>query len=362
MPKPTFLTATLLILPLAACGQGENGTTNATNGTDDHPGKVTNVEVMEIVPRTFEKYIRVSGTVKAGAEATVSAEEAGVIDSIERDRGQRVSRGQVVVRLRGDLLRASYREAEAAFKLAEATAKRQENLYAEGSISEQQYLNAKYNRDMAAARLDQLAARLAKVDIRSPITGLVDARFVERGEYVAPAQPLFSVVAVDTVKIEAGVPERYVPDLRTGSTASITFDVYPDTVFTGKIRFVGASIDPRNRTFPIEVELPNRDHLIKPEMLARLKILKHRWPRVTVVPRDAVIEEDGEASVFVAIDGIAQKRVVKTGPSEGNQMVLLSGVAPGELLVVVGQRDLTDGERVRILQQHEAMATGFSTQ
>ena len=342
-----------LALLTAACGGNEEVTQDGANGSDGVRAKVTNVEVMEVVPRPFEEYIRVTGTVKAGAMATVSAEEAGVVETFVRDRGETVKRGDVVVRLRSDLLTAGYHEAEAAYNLAEATARRQENLYAERSISEQQYLNAKYNRDMAKARLEQLAARLAKTSIRSPVSGLVDARFVEPGEYVGPGTPLFTVVDVDTVKIEAGIPERYVPDLRTGTSATLTFDVYPDTAFQGLIRFVGASIDPRNRTFPVEVELANRRHLIKPEMLARLKILRRRLPQAIVVPLDAVIEREKGAEVFVASGEVAQRRQVEVGPSEGDQVVVLSGLAPGDLLIVVGQRDLTIGERIRVLRQRE---------
>jgi membrane fusion protein (multidrug efflux system) len=342
-----------IVVLAAGCGNNDEVATNGSDGAADAPGRVTNVEVMEIVPRPFEEYIRVSGTVKAGAFATVSAEEAGVVERFERDKGDAVSAGDVVVRLRSDLLTASFQEAEAAYKLAEATAKRQENLFAQRSISEQQYLNAKYNRDMAKARLEQLAARLARTVIRSPISGLVDSRFVEQGEYVGPGTPLFTVVDVDTVKIEAGIPERYIPDLRKGTSAEITFDVYPDKVFKGRIRFVGASIDPRNRTFPTEIVLPNPEHLIKPEMLARLRILRRRLENAIVVPLDAVIERDGKAQVFVARGEIAQRREVAIGPAEGDQVVLLSGVAPGDLLIVVGHRDLTDGERIRVLAQRD---------
>ncbi len=349
--KLTLVSALSVAFLAVSCGRGEKAATNGTDGTDGTHVRVANVEVMELLPRSFEEYIRVSGTVKAGAQATVSAEEAGVIEAFLRDRGGAVKAGQVVVRLRSELLTASFHEAEAAYKLAEATAIRQENLYADKSISEQQYLNAKYNRDMAKARLDQLRARLARTEIRSPITGLVDTRLAERGEFVAPGKPLFTVVDVDTVKVEAGIPERYVPHLRKGASAIVTFDVYPDTAFVGRIRFIGASIDPRNRTFPVEVELSNLDHLIKPEMLARLKILKRRWQKVLVVPRDAVIEREGESAVFVAKGEIAEKRIVRTGPAEGDQVVLLSGVAPGEQLIVVGHRDLTNGERIRVLRE-----------
>lgn len=323
-------------------GAGTNG------GTDGFSNKVTDVKVMTIKPRSFTDFIEVTGTVKADIATTVSAEESGVIKAFYKDKGDWVKAGELVLELKSEVLQASFEEAQAVYLLSKATFERQANLYKDRVISEQKYLEYKYQLDRDRARYENLKARLEKTRVRSPVSGIIVNRLTEVGEFVMPSTPLFEVVKVDTVKIAAGVPERFIPYVHYGTEAHMTFDVFPDEIYTGKITYIGPRIDRQSRTFPIEIDLVNPKMKLKPEMFAHIKIRKTSLDSVVVIPRDAIIETEAGKHVFIAKGNVAVKREVTIGGDYKNQVWITNGLKFGDQLIVVGHRDLVDGERIAI--------------
>jgi RND family efflux transporter MFP subunit len=351
MKQKKFMKA-ILLTPLVwlhvYCG---NGAGDGKNGTASGSAeKVTDVKVMTIAPQTFEDFIEVTGTVAADIAATISAEESGMIEAFVKDKGDRVNKDEVVVKLESKVLQASYDEAKAAYLLSEATYQRQANLYKDNVISEQKYLEHKYTFDRECARYENLQARLEKTRIKSPFAGIIDSKFLEIGELVQPGTPLFKMVKTDVIKISAGVPERYIPQVQVGSVASIIIDIFPNEEFEGKITFVGPSINKSSRTFPIEIEMANRAGRLKPEMFAHVKIKKAEARDVVVIPRDAIIETEAGKFAFVANSNVAAKRELKIGGSYNNQVWVQEGLQPGDQVIIIGHRDLVDGERIAIYE------------
>ncbi len=335
-----FATSLLLL----NCG-GDGDSTNGSNGIAE---KVTDVKVMTVNPQTFVDFIEVTGTVSADIATTVSAEESGAIETFVKDKGDWVQKDGLVIRLKSKVLEAKFEEAKASYLLSKATFERQANLYKDNVISEQKYLEHKYSYEMNKARYENLKARFEKTQIKSPISGVIDERMAEVGEFVQPGTSLFSIVKTDIVKIKAGIPERYIQDVEKGSTAHITFDILPDEQFEGKVTFVGPSINKSSRTFPIEIELGNKHRLLKPEMFANIRIKKVQLDSAVVIQRDALIETEAGKFVFVARGNIALKRDVRIGASYNNQILIKEGLNPNDQLIVVGHRDLVDGERIAI--------------
>ncbi len=303
---------------------------------------------MTVNPQTFVDFIEVTGTVSADIATTVSAEESGAIETFVKDKGDWVQKDGLVIRLKSKVLEAKFEEAKASYLLSKATFERQANLYKDNVISEQKYLEHKYSYEMNKARYENLKARFEKTQIKSPISGVIDMKMAEVGEFVQPGTSLFSIVKTDIVKIKAGIPERYIQDVEKGSTAHITFDILPDEQFEGKVTFVGPSINKSSRTFPIEIELGNKHRLLKPEMFANIRIKKVQLDSAVVIQRDALIETEAGKFVFVARGNIALKRDVRIGASYNNQILIKEGLNPNDQLIVVGHRDLVDGERIAI--------------
>lgn len=327
------------------CGDAADGRDSATNSVHQN---ATDVKALTVQPQTFVDYIELTGSVKADVTTVISAEESGSVKTILRDKGEHVKRGDIVLVLNSSVLQASYDEARAAYLLSEATFKRQANLYKDNVISEQKYLEFKYNLARDRARHENLSARLAKTKIKSPVTGIIDDKFVEVGEFVMPGTRLVRIVKTDVVKIAAGAPERFVQDVSLGAQTEITIDVLTDRTFNGPVTFVGPSINKQTRTFPIEIQLDNADGQLKPEMFARIKIRKVEVPDAVVIPRDAIIETEKGKFIFVANSSVAVRRQIQIGGANDNKVWVKIGLRPGEKIIVVGHRDLVDGDRIVI--------------
>ncbi len=350
------LAATLALLAVAACSGGAPG--EAPQGTEaaaEALARVVNVEVRPVAPQRFERTVRFTGMAMAMRDVTVSAEEAGVVRRVVRDKGRRVRAGEPILELDDEILAAEVRTARAQAEYAQDVWQRRKTLYEEDGIgSELSYREARYLAEQAQGNLVALEARLARTVVRAPIDGVLDDRLVEVGSRVGQGAPVARIVAADRVKIRTGIPERYALDVSAGATAMVTFDAIAGEVFEGSVVFVGLTVDRDNRTFPIELALPNPGLRIKPGMVADLSVVKDEFEDAIVIPQQAVVVvEAGQVVYVVEGDGdgaVATARPVATTIVQGNDVIVDSGLAAGDRLVVVGQHGLTAGDRVRIVQ------------
>jgi len=340
----------LAALTLAGCGLQD--TDEAGKVTTS--GRVLNVEVAAVEPRDFSEVIRLSGTVVADRDVLVSAEESGIVTEVLVDKGSQVIQGQPIARIDDRLLSSQVAQATAQAALAGEVWMRRQRLFEEDNVgSELAYLEAKYQAQQAAAALATLQRRLERTVVLAPIKGVLDDLTVEVGAMVNPGTPVARIVGLDPIKVAAGVPERYASDIRPGSRATVIFDALEAQTFAVTIGFVGAAVNPSNRTFPIELSLPNPGRAVKPEMVADVAVVRRVVSGALVVPRDAVVRVEGGYSVFVAVahDGLetVESRSVTLGPSQGNEVVITTGLRAGDRLGVVGQKQVAAGDRVRVV-------------
>lgn len=334
---------------LAACGQA-----GAEGPGGEAFVRVINVEVTELATRPFTDQIRLTGTVWANQDVQVSAEESGVIREILKDRGARVRAGEPLVKIDDTVLQAQVDQARAQADLAAQTWERRRRLWEEDRVgSEIAYLEAKFASEQTAANLRALRERLERTTVRAPFDGVLEDRMVEVGSMVSPGMVVARVVDLDPVKIVGGVPERYAADVEKGSRAGVSFDVFPGDSFSAPISFVGATVNPQNRTFPIEVVMPNPRGHIKPEMVANVAVSRHEVEDALVVPQDALVRvENGYVAFVVAErDGatVAEVRPLTLGASQANMVVVEDGLQPGDRLIVIGQKSVADGDRVNVV-------------
>ena len=347
------LTATGLML--SACGQADG--TPVQDGSQGTT-RTLNVEVVEIEAQPFTHFIRVVGTVEAERDVTVAAEEGGVVEALLAEKGEVVRVREALVKIDDDVLQAQLDQAEAQAQLAEETWQRQKQLWEEDSVgTEIQYLQSKYNAETAAANARVLRERVARTSVRAPVAGVLDDRMVEVGTMVAPGAPVARILDVDTVKIVAGVPERYAPDIEGGAGVLVNVDALAGREYTGRVDFVGAAVDRDNRTFEVEVVVPNPGLGIKPGMVANVQIARRTIEDALAVPRHAVLRrEDGYVvyAVQESAEGArAVARPVTLGVSRGNYVVVTDGLESGDRVVTVGQQQVADGDLVRITNESE---------
>lgn len=162
------------------------------------------------------------------------------------------------------------------------------------------------------------------------------------------------------MKVKAGVPERYAADIKAGREASVRFNAYGISTRTGKLTFVGSVIEPRSRTFDVELQLTNDDRVLKPEMVARVLVTKTIVSDALVIPITSVIRDEQGTSVFVVVrrDGVpvAQQRAIELSVASGGEVVVSGGLEPGDEVVVLGQTDLTRGDVVQVTRRREPQA------
>jgi membrane fusion protein (multidrug efflux system) len=326
----------ILISVVGGCGSPEVSGTEAGGADSAAAGgayvKVVNVETRVIEPSDFTSYVRLTGAVQAYHDVVVGS------------------------RIDDEILAAQVDEARAATSLARERYERQRQLWEdEGIGSEIAFLQTKYEAESAEARLAFLQARLDRHTITSPISGVLDDRYVDAGEIVAPGTPVARVLTVDRLKIVGGVPDRFGPYVARGGIAVLSFDAMPGRTLEGRIEFVGAAVDERNRTFPIEILLDNPDGLLKLQMVANVRVATERLEAVVVVPQEVVLRTETGYEVYVVSGGpgetVAEARRVELGPGFENEVVVAAGLEEGDRLIVKGHQLVDAGDRVRVVSE-----------
>ncbi|MBI5648305.1 MAG: efflux RND transporter periplasmic adaptor subunit [Ignavibacteriae bacterium] len=310
---------------------------------------IVNVRVETVTPSEFRENLQLTGTVIAGDDITVPAEEGGRVTEWVVARGARVKKGQVIARLDDALLRAGFDAANAQYQLAELTATRQDKVFQEQGISEWQNKSFQYQRDAARAQTDLMKARLEKAQIKSPIAGIVDYRFVDAGEMVGPGAPVARVVDISRLKVSAGVPERYAGSFRLGDNTRFTVDALSGRTFHGRITFVGAAVSKDNRTIPVEISVTDGGGLLKPDMITKILFTLSARSNVITIKEDYVQQVDRETFVVFCAEGdIAREHRVKLGPSSNGFVVIESGLEKGDQLITLGFQNVAEGQKLLI--------------
>jgi RND family efflux transporter MFP subunit len=349
-------------LALPACGgeaEDAEAATEVARGTEAAEFvRAVNVEVEAARAGPFTEFVTVTGVVEANRDVVVAAEEAGVIRQVYQERGAQVRSGQALAKIDDRVLSAQADQARAAADLARTTYERRKVLWEVENIgSEIAYLEARSNAEQAAANLANLEQRLARTVVRAPFAGFLEERMVELGSTVSPGTSVARIVDTSPVKVVGAVPERFAADVATGREVVIRFEAI-GVEEPGTVSFVGSAVDNRSRTFPIEVRVDNRDGRFKPEMSANIRLPLRNFAEAIVVPRDALIRDEGGFVVYVAVpdgDGwTAEVRPVETGAAEGGRVVIEAGLESGDRVIVLGQHRVSDGDRLNVVEERGA--------
>ena len=238
-------------------------------------------------------------------------------------------------------------------ELAKTTFERQQRLWDQKIGSEIQYLQTKTQYEASQNAVNQLKSQLAKTNVSAPFSGVIDEIITEQGTVVSPGQALFRIVNLNNMYLEADIPESYVASIKKGKDVVVEFPILGTTVNT-KVRQTGNFINPSNRTYKAEIDVPNQDGAIKPNLTAKLKINDYTNKEAILIPQSIISENaEGDQYVYVIKDvegniGVAKQVVVKTGKTQEDIIEVLEGVSPGDMLIEEGARSVKDGQKVKI--------------
>ena len=338
-----LISVSLLFLFLS-CGKADG--TEKENNSDQKEKSSVYVKTVTLKSQPYTDYLELLGVAKAFYQANLSSDEGGKIKEFNKDKGSFVKEGDVILVIDNDVLKANMDAAKAQYEKAENNFKRQEELYNQKVTSELQYLNQKYERDAALANFNLIKARYEKTFIKAPFTGVVDKKFAEVGETVLPSAPIVSVVSMYNIKVEAGVPENYVNQVKVGDDVKVVFKDLEGITYNEKISFVGSTISTDNRTFPIEIHIKNSDGKIKPELSSKVYIQRSNYDSAIVIPEEVVTQTDVGPVVFIADGDTARMRKIEVISRYNNQVAVSSGLKAGDKLIRVGFQNLVDGTRI----------------
>ena len=309
------------------------------------------VRVLVIQTAPFSDAIQISGIIRGNDDVMLSPEEGGVIRTWLVRKGQPVKKGDILGVLNDDVIKASYEAASAQYKLAQTNFEMQKNIYAEKAISELQFRSAEYNRDGAKAQADLAYARLERTRLRSPIDGVLDDRYADEGEFAPPAVPVAHIVSLHNLKVVAEVSERYAGTIAVGNTALIIPDAYPNDTLRAQVSYVGAAVNASNRSLPVEMSIRNPGLRLKPEMIAKVKILRSSKMNAVLISENMIqLVDRGRTIVFVENGGVAHERQVKLGAHQGNLVEIVDGLKQGDRLIVTSIQNLVNGQTVSVVQ------------
>ncbi|MDD5454392.1 MAG: efflux RND transporter periplasmic adaptor subunit [Candidatus Ratteibacteria bacterium] len=323
------------------------------------------VVVEEIKLGTIEEKLFFTGNVQAQSQITVYSEVSGKVEKLAVDVGDMVAKGGLIAEIEKEKLVLQVERLEAALESAEANLEnlgkdyeRFKNLLQQNAVSQQKFDGVKTAYESAQAQVKELKAslKLSKIQlsdsaISAPIGGVIAQKFIEEGDMVAAnSQPVVSIADMDSVKVIVDVTDKDIVDIRVGQTARVMVDAYPSEIFEGKVSNVSPVLDLSSRTAPVEIDIPNADHSLKPGMFARVDLVLVSIENAVVIPRDSIIEKDGKKYVFVAENGKARQKEVAIGLEETETVQILSGLKKGEILIIEGQNSAQEGAEIKIIE------------
>ncbi len=392
MKKINILQLTIITILLSACGSKEVSTVNAVIASGDvnqvrakkeelseqykslakeialldsaisaseGNANLPLVTTFQAKLEDFNHYVELQGDVTTKQNVLIYPEVAGTLIRVHVSEGQKVNKGDLLATVDDGGMSSNLIQMKTQLALAETTYERQERLWKQQIGSEIQYLQAKANYESQKSAVDQMESQLSKYSIRAPFSGIIDDVIKDQGTVVVPGGPgseVFRIVNLSNMFIEVYVPESYIADVTPGKKVNVFFPVLNETIVSS-VRQTGNFINPDNRSFTVEVPVPNQGGKIKPNLTAKVQINDYRNEQAILIPQSIISENaEGEQYAFVAsnVDASnianANKVIITTGKTQGDYVEVLSGIPNGANIIEEGARSVKDGQKVKILK------------
>jgi RND family efflux transporter MFP subunit len=308
---------------------------------------LTNVITMGIHPDMVMEKISLPGMAKSWIKLKVAAEVKGKV-SKRIEKGTRVHKGDVLAVIDTRDYQNHYDSALASHEIARTNEKRFMALSKKQFVTQSQLEDASERVKTSKAAMDTAKLNLNRCTIRSPMEGIVDRVTIETGDYLNVGDPVVTILQMDRLKIEVGIPESDVAAVRKLKTFDMTIDALGGKAYTGQHHYLFKTTDSLARLYNLEIEVQNPDLQILPGMFARVSIVKNQDAQGLAVPIYALVTEGKQKGVYVEKENVVHFRPVTTGFQDGWKTQITKGLSPGESVVVVGHKIIEDGETVNV--------------
>lgn len=312
------------------------------------------VVAIEAKRERVSEIISLVGNLLANESVEIKSEIDGTVAEINFQEGQRVEKGQLLIRVDERKLAAAVAETEANFKLSQSNFERSQQLFKEKLVAQQEFDQMASMFEINKATLELKRQQLKDARILAPFSGIVGARNVSPGQVITKTVTLTWLTDIDPVKVEVNVPERFISQLKVGQRIQINVATYPDKKFEGEVYFIAEQVNPVTRTALVKAKVANPELLLKPGMFAYLELTLKIRENAIVIPETALSQliEGGGATVFVVDKAnTAQMRKVKLGVRTAGKVEVIEGVVEGEKVIVEGLQKIGPGMPVKFASE-----------
>lgn len=316
-----------------------------------------NVNVLQLEPKDFSHYVKVQGKVEANQSIIVSAQATGTIQQILVDEGQYVKKEAVLAKIDASMMESQIEELETQLDLANITFEKQKNLWDQEIGTEMQYLTVKNQKESLEKRIQTLKEQEKYYQITAPISGSIDEIIPKTGETVATGSPTFRIVNLSDLSLKADLSENYIPYVRKGDKVEVSFPLLNKNDLKARVHAVGQTIDLDNRTFEVEIKLPN-DPLFKPNLYGELAINDQTATDAITIPLSILQTSEKGPYVFIAEENeegnwIAKRRNLTTGFNYKGEIWVQEGLKQDDKLITTGFKNLSEGQLLSLSTENE---------
>jgi RND family efflux transporter MFP subunit len=309
------------------------------------------VTITQVTSEKLDDFVSSVGTLIPNREVTVGSEIAGKLVGVYFEIGDKVGAGKTLAKIDDELRKYTLDNAAANYEKAKKDLERYEELFKQNSVTEAQLDAIRLTYKTMESAYSSADKQLRDTWIKTSISGVVTDKKIEKGSIVSAGTPVATIVDISSVKARVYVPESDAFKLKIGDYADVTTDVYPGEVFTGKIININAKGDEAH-TFPIEVLIKNTGaNPLKAGMFVKVSFKAAEKSESLVIPRASLVGSSKNPQVYVVEDGIAKLKTITLGIQVGDKLEVLSGLNDKDVLVLDGQVNLKDNDKVSIVKQ-----------
>ena len=318
----------------------------SSKGAQTPPPTAVDAASVKLAP--IAKAITAVGSLRSNETVIVRPEVSGRIAEIGFREGQQVAKGTSLIRLDQSIQRAELLQADANLALAKSRIERSRDLHGKGFISSQARDEAESNYKVAQAAYELSAARLNRLEIKAPFTGVVGLRMVSVGDYVREGQDIVNLEAIEFLKVDFRVPEIFLKEILVGQPLQLTLDAVPNKIFAGQVLAINPLLDANGRSIVIRAAVKNTGATLRPGMFARVSLSSSQVQNGLTIPEQALIPVGDDVFLFKIADGRALRTKVEIGQRTTGFVEIVRGLAAGDVVVIAGQPKLRDGAAVKI--------------
>ncbi|MBT3443246.1 MAG: efflux RND transporter periplasmic adaptor subunit [Flavobacteriaceae bacterium] len=312
------------------------------------------VETLVLKSEKFNHYVELQGNVKSDKLLIIYPEFSGILNKIYVSSGEKVIKGQLLATIQDGGLKEQLSQLEINYNLTKTTFERQERLWAQNIGSEIQFLQAKSMFEAQKNGVEQLKKQIEKTIIKAPFSGTIDNVIAKEGEVVYPGRSnIMLLLNMDSMYVESNVPEKYLNSIYKGKDAKLEFPLIGKYLNTS-IRQAGNFINPNNRTYKIELNIPKNNLNIKPNLNTKVRVNDYSSDNAILIKEGLISIDSNNEKYVYKIERkekktYVSKTIIKIGENDGNHIEVLSGLSENDEIVSEGIRKLIDNSRVKII-------------